>query len=294
MIWSALGNHLPQSGNPLVVHGHARALRVSAAIAATLLLAPPARYTVVAQTSPAPAVRVLRDFSIAQRVWPVDLNRDGITDLASSSPTRFVNGVATGGELQVSTGKGDGTFNAPVQTSTKGVAFGAADFNGDGNPDVIAVLPAPNFRQSIAILPGQRHRHAWRPCGSSATASTTSFVLAADINGDGKRDLITQGGDGIAVYPGNGDFTFGIPATFSDFNAPIEGIVADFNGDGRRDLAIANLANSVSIFLNQGSLLFTAADVALSRAWCPMSPPLTSTVMAGRIYWCRAGATREF
>jgi VCBS repeat protein len=143
---SSHGNHLSQSGDSARRSTRARAFCAGAAVASALALAPPARNTIVAQTSPAPAVRVLRDFSIDQRVWPADLNRDGVTDLVSSSPTTFVNGVPTGGNLQVSTGKGDGTFNAAVQSSTKGTVLGAADFNRDGNTDVIALLPAPRGR----------------------------------------------------------------------------------------------------------------------------------------------------
>jgi hypothetical protein len=264
MIWSALGSHLPQSGNPLVVHGHARALRVSAAIAATLLLAPPARDTVVAQTSPAPAVRVVRDVRFNGPVWPADMNRDGITDLISSSATTFVNGVPNGGMIQVAIGKGDGTFNAPVQSTFRGAVVGAADFNGDGNPDVIAVTTFTTNPpgRSFVILPGTGSTALGAP-RTIAPAFESSFALTADMNGDGKRDLIVEGTNGVAVHPGNGDFTFGTPARLDDFNGPVEGIVADFNGDGKRDLAIVNFTNSVSIFINHGALLFSGADISL-------------------------------
>jgi hypothetical protein len=47
----------------------------------------------VAQTSPVPAVHVLRDLRIDQSVWPADMNRDGVTDLLSSSDTTFNNGT---------------------------------------------------------------------------------------------------------------------------------------------------------------------------------------------------------
>jgi len=104
MNWSAFGNHLPQTGNRFFAHGRARVLRVWAALAATLLLAP-ARYTVVAQTSPTPAVRVVRDVRFSAPVWPADMNRDGITDLLSSSAVTFVNGVPTGGVVQVASGE---------------------------------------------------------------------------------------------------------------------------------------------------------------------------------------------
>ena len=93
-------------------------------VLSTIVIALAAGATTTAQTSNAPAVRVLRDFRLSQKVWPADLNRDGVTDLISSS-------AITGGNLQVSTGRGDGTFNAPVQSSFRGFALGAADFNGD-------------------------------------------------------------------------------------------------------------------------------------------------------------------
>jgi VCBS repeat protein len=254
------GHDLSQFSNTTLARRRRFAIVAVAAIAACFFAAPAARYTVVAQTSAAPAVRVLRDFRIGDRAWPADLNRDGITDLVSTSPTGFVNGVPTGGELQVSTGKGDGTFNTPVQSSHKGFVIGAADFNGDGNPDVIASVPAANNNRSIAILPGNGTTALGAP-RTVATVFEAQWALAADLNDDGRRDLVVEGTGGVAVYPGNADFTFGTPATLTDERGPVEGIIADFNGDGKRDVAIANVANSVSIFINQGALLFSAADI---------------------------------
>jgi VCBS repeat protein len=261
MPWSSVGNHMSQTGNSARESKPACALCIGTAIAGTLLLAPPARNTVVAQTSAAPAVRVVRDFRFSSRVWPSDLDRDGITDLISSSAVTFSNGVPSG-VVQVATGRGDGTFNAPVQSSFKGSVLGAADFNGDGNTDVIAVSTfTSGSGSSFVILPGQGTTALGAP-RTVGPAFEAMFALSADMNGDGKRDVITEGSGGVAIYPGNGDFTFGTPATLEDFNGPIEGIIADFNGDGKRDLAIANFANSVSIFLNQGALLFSAADIS--------------------------------
>jgi len=253
----SVGNHLSLFSNTAVPRPVRFAVIAAASIGAWVFAAPAARYTVVAQTSAAPAVRVLRDFRMNHRVWPSDLNRDGITDLVSTSPAGFANG---GGFVQVSTGKGDGTFNAPVQSSHQGLVAGAADFNGDGNPDVIASVPAPNNQRSIAILPGNGTTALGAP-RMVAPAFETQWALSADLNGDGKRDLVVEGPGGVAVYPGNGDFTFGTPAMLTDERGPVEGIIADFNGDGKRDLAIANVVNSVSIFINQGALLFSAADI---------------------------------
>src|SRR6185503_17551787 len=144
---------------------------------------------------------------------------------------------------------------------------GAADYNGDGNPDVIAIstfTTNPPGR-SFVILPGTGSTALGTP-RTVGPAFESSFALTADMNGDGRRDLVTEGTNGVAVHPGNGDFTFGTPARLDDFNGPVEGIVADFNGDGKRDLAIVNFVNSVSIFMNQGALLFSAADIPLGTA----------------------------
>ena len=263
---SSLRNHLPQSESSVLASKGVRALCAVAAVAGTLFLGPPSPSTVMAQTSAAPAVRVVRDVRFNAPVWPVDLNRDGITDLISSSAVALVNGTPTGGVIQVATGKGDGTFNAPVPSTFRGAVVGAADFNGDGNPDLIAVTTFTTNPpgRSFVILPGTGSTALGAP-RTVAPAFESSFALTADMNGDGRRDLITEGTNGVAVHPGNGDFTFGTPARLDDFNGPVEGIVADFNGDGKRDLAIVNFVSSVSIFINQGALLFSAADISLAK-----------------------------
>jgi hypothetical protein len=82
----------------------------------------------------------------------------------------------------------------------------------------------------------------------NANGSATESVAIADVNGDGKPDLIVadQGcvtcGDGSAsVLLGNGDGTFqpGVPydsgGRFTNFVA-----VADVNGDGKPDLITVN------------------------------------------------------
>jgi hypothetical protein len=264
MLWSSPGNQLSQSGNSAVGSTRARAISSAAAIAGMLVLSPPARDTMVAQTSAAPAVRVLRDFRFYQSVWPADLNRDGVTDLISSTEVTFSGGGRGGSNLQVAIGRGDATFNAPVESSFSGTVLGVGDFNGDSNVDVIAASLLTTSGSSIVLLPGNGTATLGAP-RTVATAFDLPFALSADMNADGRRDLIVQGSGGALVYPGNGDFTFGTPATLTDENVPIEGIIADFNGDGRRDLAFVNDLSSLSIFLNQGSLLFSGADIFLAR-----------------------------
>ncbi len=84
-------------------------------------------------------------------------------------------------------------------------------------------------------------------------------VMIADIDGDGKADIVTanENTDNISVYrniSASGSLSSGSFATRVDFTAgndPEAIVVADFDGDGKPDIAAANyLSNTISIFRN--------------------------------------------
>jgi hypothetical protein len=212
-------------------------------------------YPAVAQTPPVPAVRVQRDYQLGGRIWPVDLNRDGITDLVSTG----ANGL-----IQVSIGNGDGTFRPPVASSFQGEVLATGDFNGDSRPDVVASRRTAEGT-AFVLLPGT----GTAALGSAVTVTSPvqidfTFALAADIDGDGKRDLVVASPAGVDVYPGKGDFTFGTPIGLVTPGPPLDGIVADLNRDGRRDIVTVNgEGNTVSVFLNRGTMLFSPSDIFL-------------------------------
>jgi hypothetical protein len=209
----------------------------------------------VAQSPTVPAVRVQRDYRLGQNVWPVDLNRDGITDLVSSSSST--------GHVQVSIGRGDGTFNAPVESAFQGAVLGAGDFNGDGRPDVIGSRATASGTDFV-LLPGTGTAALRAAVVISSVPADFPFALSADFDGDGKRDLVLPSATGADVYPGNGDFTFGPPAGLVTDGSPLDGIVADLDHDGRADLVTVNgEIGTVSIFLNHGAFMFAASDLHL-------------------------------
>src|SRR5207302_2431101 len=96
-------------------------------------------------------------------------------------------------------------------------------------------------------------------------------VAVADVNGDGKPDLVVvnQGnsstpGNTAGVLLGNGDGTFGPQRTFPVGFGPFLVAVADVNGDGRPDLVVANeneglfpQPSTVSVLLGHGDGTFT-------------------------------------
>ncbi len=95
-----------------------------------------------------------------------------------------------------------------------------------------------------------------------ATGTAPSTMIAADLNLDGKLDLITTNSTGntISVLLGNGNGTFQPRADYAVGTNPIVAASGDFNGDGKPDIAVANSSSSnVSILLNTGTGAYSAA-----------------------------------
>jgi len=196
----------------------------------------------------------------SQPYFPViaDYNGDGKPDVACNT--------GTGNVISVFINTTDLSTNAPsfaahsdINTGTQPFYLCSADFNGDGKPDVACPFNAL-FQISVylnAVTPG-----ASTPSFSSATNFSTLHsppaCIAADINGDGKPDLISTlyTGSFFSVHlntttPGASTPTFSARTDFAVSSANSMGLcAADFNGDGLTDIAIANLNVKICIFLN--------------------------------------------
>ena len=176
-----------------------------------------------------------------------DFNGDGRLDLAV---TRISYQLADPA-LQVFLGNGDGTFQAPLQSPLAAEAYeiAVADFNGDGVPDVAAVLATVE----IEILPG-RGNGTFREGATVPTMPGGGGIAAADFNGDGKVDLAYSAtySTFLQMFPGNGDGAFGPPINTFTGMAPLAPLLTDLIGDGSADLVLPNLdGGSVSVFLNR-------------------------------------------
>src|SRR5580765_2328142 len=67
-----------------------------------------------------------------------------------------------------------------------------------------------------------------------ATAGYPSFVAIGDVNGDGRRDLVTsnQYDSSVSVLLGNGSGSFGASTEFATSADVYSVAIADLNGDG--------------------------------------------------------------
>ncbi|MGA8702058.1 MAG: FG-GAP-like repeat-containing protein [Candidatus Sulfotelmatobacter sp.] len=155
-------------------------------------------------------------------------------------------------------GKGDGTFaysDTLANTfSQPTLSLTPADFNGDGNLDLVAGnSPLPGSGISPVVLLGYGHGAFNANAVFSNLELDGESVGAGDFNGDGKLDLAV---DGSSILLGNGDGTFTQGASLG-----VAGFatVGDFNADGKLDLAVCNYDNNVTIFLGDGSGNFATA-----------------------------------
>jgi uncharacterized protein (TIGR03437 family) len=140
-----------------------------------------------------------------------------------------------------------------VGAAPQSIAVG--DFNGDGNPDIVAANSVDN---TVTVLLSNLSNAAggFTPAPGSPFAVGVSphSVAVADFNLDGNLDIVTanSGGSTVTVLLGNGvgGFTAAAGSPFAVGTNPQSVAVADFNGDGKPDIVTANNgSNDVTVLL---------------------------------------------
>jgi FG-GAP-like repeat/FG-GAP repeat len=143
-------------------------------------------------------------------------------------------------------------------------AVTAADFNGDGTPDV-AYAHLSFVGNTIAVQLNLGDGTMGNVANYPAQDQTNDIV-STDLNGDGHVDLVaiseglSERGQVIDVYINRGAGTFR-HTTASGGDGPTGLAVADFNGDGHPDLALANNSygdqgTTVGVLLGNGDGTF--------------------------------------
>jgi hypothetical protein len=98
---------------------------------------------------------------------------------------------------------------------------------------------------------------------SPVVASGPGSVVAADVNGDGKVDLICANGVGftLSVLTNNGSGGFALASSPFVDAEPSAVVAADINGDGKPDLICGSFnAHTLFVLTNNGSGGFTLAS----------------------------------
>lgn len=192
-----------------------------------------------------------------------DFNRDGKLDIGV---------VEAGSAFAIYLGNGDGTFTAgATYASPNALSIVTADLNGDGNLDLVVVNGNDPQEGDWEVFLGNgdgtfQSGVDYSPGGGFDWATT------ADINGDGKLDVIASGGSfgtyaGMLVaFLGNGDGTFQAPLTYAIGNVPGFSATGDLNGDGRLDLIFESIGTPSSYrVLIQVPAAFSVKSLAFGK-----------------------------
>jgi hypothetical protein len=164
-----------------------------------------------------------------------------------------------------------GTIHAPV-----------ADLNGDGKMDIVALVSQDSEEVHAFMNDGQGHFRDRVLHGSTNKDYGSSGLCIADLNQDGRPDVVYTNGDGFDYATpgsrpwhgvqwlenkGGGAFVF---HRVGDFPGAFSPVVADLKGDGHQDIVTCsgfndwNDKNAVSLmaFENDGHENFTPRVLA--------------------------------
>jgi len=190
----------------------------------------------------------------AESVAVADVNGDGKPDIVVANQCNdSIN--CNNGLVDVLLGNGDGSFQTAVAYGSGGYYadwLAVADVNGDGKPDIVVLNECIDSidcsKETVGILLGNGD-------GTFQTVVTYGFggsggdhgenAAVADVNGDGKPDIVVANPDDLAVLLGNGDGTFQTAVAYgSGGRYPSLAGVADVNGDGKPDIVAVNVCST--------------------------------------------------
>ncbi len=207
-----------------------------------------------------------------RRVHVADLDGDGKPDLIvanyGSSTISILQNVGSPGALD--TNSFAPAFELPTTNSVYG--FAVADLDGDGRPDLVGATPGA---ASVAVflnlsVPGTLDLDSFAAETNFPSPNNCESVIAADLDGDGRPDLIVGSIQGNAMAVLRNLSAPGAPAFADhvDFNAPgwVHNVaVGDLNGDGKPDLAIdGELPSFMGVYQN-GSAPGSFSNASLSN-----------------------------
>lgn len=184
-----------------------------------------------------------------ERVVPFDADSDGDLDLYVSSKAgdRLLRNNLDGTWTDVTAASG----LPPLGRSLLAVA---ADFDRDGDPDLLLARPEGGF----ALFDNRRGgRFAAREASLPKTGVVTD-AAAGDLGGDGRLDLVWVADGRAAASLNRGDGTFQAPV---DLGPAAAVLLFDYDNDGFLDVFLADPSGPSALLRNDGTGRFVAAAV---------------------------------
>ena len=218
-----------------------------------------------------PVVTGLPGVTRGSAAWG-DFNNDGYLDLILTGTT---NNATSGALSRIYRNNGDGTFT-DLGAGLPGVYSGAVawgDFDGDGRLDLL-LTGTTNSSFSGAVSPIYHNNGDGTFTNKfSLPGFTASAVACADLDGDGRLDIVvcglnTLGNAVTAVFRNNGNGSFTQATSLTGISSGAVAI-GDFDNDGRPDILIAGYTGSTAttlLYHNNGNFNFSSTGVSLPAA----------------------------
>jgi hypothetical protein len=213
--------------------------------------------------------------------------------LASRTPCRAVDTVLESGDRDVTIRLDRTSIGLPARLALR---LGAGDFNGDGRDD-LAVASRNDAASFLDLIPGGD----WPRDGLLTERSSLCFHLPlgsvdaplpffADVNGDGRDDLLVQASTGaVSLYWGRADVSGVIDAIGAppDLRIRVPGLVTSFaagdvDGDGRADVLFGWSVGHGRAYLLRGRDVFPAEVDVTDPAWATTFIGLDNGVFSGQ------------
>jgi PKD repeat protein len=187
-----------------------------------------------------------------------DLNNDGQKDLAinryyMTNQVAIYNHTSVGNYTQAA--------GSPIATGNQPYVIDAADFNMDGNMDLVTCNA--NSGTTYVLIGNGSSQFTVGPGSPYTTGNLSRYVCAGYFNADNFPDwaLVNANTSQLIVMLGNGtgSFTSAPGSPYTTVNTPNTISVKDLNNDGHSDMVVACAGASLNVFMGSASGSFTQA-----------------------------------
>jgi uncharacterized repeat protein (TIGR03803 family) len=188
-----------------------------------------------------------------------DVNGDGKPDLLFANDC-VSSSNCSNGTVGILLGNGDGTFQPVVAYGSGGYdarSVAVSDLNADGKLDLLVANVCASSNNCnggmVSVLLGNGDGTFQTAVTYASGGGQANSVAVADVNGDGKPDLLVanacgntgpcegQDGGSLGVLLGNGNGTFQSATSYGSGGYDATSVaIADLNADGKPDLVVAN------------------------------------------------------
>jgi FG-GAP-like repeat/FG-GAP repeat len=181
-----------------------------------------------------------------------DVNGDGKPDIVATIYDSNGNNGQVIVFLQSTTTPGTFAAGVTFPAGAQPQSVRIADVNGDGLPDLVVANRGPGNNGTGAPGVSVLLQNSATPGTFLAPVTYTTpwgavDVAVADLNGDGKPDLVVAslgpaptGAVSVLLQSTTTAGTFGTATSYAGYGQPLSVAVADLNGDGHPDIAVAD------------------------------------------------------